>query len=479
MTRPARSLDAEARTGALAEIQKVVGSSGWIGEAVDLAPYLVEERGLFRGHCAAVVRPADTAETAAVVRICAGAGIAIVPQGGNTGLVGGGVPDGGIVLSTVRMNRIRGVDRANRTLTVEAGAVLADVQRAAEAAGLLFPLSLGAEGSCRIGGNLATNAGGMTVVRYGNARDLVLGLEVVLPDGRIWDGLRALRKDNTGYSLKHLFLGSEGTIGIITAAVLALFPHPRSRATALAAVPTVAAAVELLGRTHAAAGDCLTAFEFMGRSGVGFCLRHVPGTMDPFAEVHPFYALIELTAPRPDLPLADTLEGLLAVAFEDGICRDAVIARSEAQARGLWRLRETIPEGQKPEGGSIKNDVAVPVSRVAEFIDRATRAVEAAMPGIRVVPFGHLGDGNIHFNLSQPVGADARAFLAQWDRFDRIVSDIAMDLGGSFSAEHGIGRLKTVDMDRYKSAEELDLMRAIKRALDPQGIMNPGKLIAG
>jgi D-lactate dehydrogenase (cytochrome) len=478
-TRSARPVDADRTERALDEIRRTVGSKGWIGEAADLEPYLVEERGLFRGRSAAVVRPADTAETAAVVRICAEAGIAIVAQGGNTGLVGGGVPDGGIVLSTARMNRIRGLDAANRTLTVEAGVILADVQRAAEEAGLLFPLSLGAEGSCRIGGNLATNAGGVTVVRYGNVRDMVLGLEVVLADGRVWDGLRALRKDNTGYSLKHLFVGSEGTLGIITAAVLELFPRPRSRATALAAVPTVAAAVGLLTRVDEVAGDCLTAFEFMGRTGVAFCLRHVPGIIDPFADEHPFYALIELTTPRPDEPLSDTLETLLADAFEDGICLDAVIARSEAQAHDLWRLRETIPEGQKPEGGSIKNDVAVPVSRLAEFIDRATRAVEAAMPGIRVVPFGHLGDGNVHFNLSQPVGADRQAFLAEWDRFDRIVSDIAMDLGGSFSAEHGIGRLKTVDMGRYKSAEELDLMRAVKRALDPKGILNPGKLIAG
>jgi FAD/FMN-containing dehydrogenase len=462
----------------LQAIREIVGPKGWIDDPADLEPYLIEERGLFHGACAAVVRPATTAEVADVVVLCAEAGVAVVPQGGNTGLVGGGVPDGGIVLSTSRLNRIRSVDPVNRTITVEAGVILAEVQRAADEAGALFPLSLAAEGSCRIGGNLATNAGGITVLRYGNARDMVLGLEVVLPDGRIWDGLRGLRKDNTGYDLKQLFLGSEGTLGIITAAVLELFPKPRVSETALAAIPSVQAALDLFNRTNETAGDSLTAFEYMGRRGIDFCLRHVPGNVDPFAEAYPCYALIKLTSARDDAGLADTLERVLADGLETGLVEDAVIAASEAQAEALWRIRETIPEGQKSEGGSIKNDVSVPVSRVPEFIERATRAVEQAVPGIRVVAFGHLGDGNIHFNLSQPVGADREAYLAQWERFDRIVCDIATGLGGSFSAEHGIGRLKRIDMARYKSAVEIDLMRTLKRALDPNNIMNPGKVIS-
>ncbi len=462
---------------ALEAIRAVVGSKGWLEETADLEPYLVEERGLFHGRCRAVVRPANTGEVAAVVGLCAEAGIAVVPQGGNTGLVGGGVPKGGIVLSTARLNRIRSVDPIDRTMTAEAGVILADVQRAADDAGFLFPLSLGAEGSCRIGGNLATNAGGTAVLRYGNARDLVLGLEVVLPDGRVWNGLRALRKNNTGYDLKQLFLGAEGTLGVITAAVLEVHARPRSRVTALAAVPTVTAAVDLLRRVQEEAGDSLSAFELMGRTGVAFALAHVPGVVDPFAVPHAFYCLIELASPRAHDPLSESLEAVLALALEAGTVEDAVIAASSVQARELWRMRESIPEGQKSEGGSIKNDISVPVSRIVEFVDQATRAVEAAMPGIRVVPFGHLGDGNIHFNLSQPVGTDRQAFLDQWDRFDRIVCDIATGLGGSFSAEHGIGRLKLGDMCRYKSEVELDVMRALKRALDPRNIMNPGKVI--
>ncbi len=462
----------------LASIREIVGAKGWIDGPADLEPYLVEERGLFHGACMAVVRPSTTEELAEVVRLCADAGVAIVPQGGNTGLVGGGVPDGGIVLSTARLNRIRAIDPVNRTITLEAGVILADVQAAAEEAGALFPLSLGAEGSCRIGGNLATNAGGMTVVRYGNARDMVLGLEVVLPDGRIWDGLRGLRKNNTGYDLKQVFLGSEGTLGIITAAVLKLYPQPRVAETALVAVPTVPAALDLFNRTNEHAGDTLTAFEFMARIGIEFAVKHVPDVVDPFTEHHPFYCLIKLTSAQANAPLKDTLEAILGDAFEDGLVEDAVIAASEAQADALWRIRESIPEGQKPEGGSIKNDVSVPLSCVPEFIERATSAVEQAMPGIRVVPFGHFGDGNIHFNLSQPVGADTKAFLAEWDRFDRIVADIATGLGGSFSAEHGIGRLKRVDMTRYKSGVEMDLMRTLKHALDPKNIMNPGKVVS-
>jgi FAD/FMN-containing dehydrogenase len=462
----------------LRAIRDVVGPKGWIDEAAALEPYLREERGLFQGRCAAVARPANTEEVARVVALCAAAGVPIVAHGGNTGLVGGGVPRGGLVLSTARLNRIRAVDARNRTITVEAGVILADVQAAADQAGALFPLSLGAEGSCRIGGNLATNAGGMNVLRYGNARDLVLGLEVVLADGRVWDGLSRLRKNNTGYDLKQLFLGSEGTLGIITAAVLELFAKPRTKETALAAVPSAEAAVELFGRLNDVAGDALVAFELMARIALDFCVAHIPGCADPFADRHPWYALLKLTSPRRDDPLRATLEQALSEACEAGVVLDAVVAQNEAQAAGLWRMRESVPEAQRHEGGSIKNDISVPLSRVAEFIERASRAVERALPGIRVVVFGHLGDGNIHFNLSQPVGMDRLAYLAEWDRLERLVSDIAVELDGSFSAEHGIGELKRAGLLRYKSGIEIELMRRLKRALDPKNIMNPGKIIA-
>jgi D-lactate dehydrogenase (cytochrome) len=461
----------------LRAIRDVVGPKGWIDEAAALEPYLVEERGLFHGRCAAVVRPASSEEVARVVALCAEAGVPVVPQGGNTGLVGGGVPRGGIVLSTARLDRIRAIDSVNRTITAEAGVILADLQAAADQAGALFPLSLGAEGSCRIGGNLATNAGGTNVLRYGNARDLVLGLEVVLPDGRVWDGLRGLRKNNTGYDLKQIFLGSEGTLGIITAAVLELFAKPRTSETALAAVPSAEAAVELFRRLNDAVGDALTAFELMARIALDFCITHIPSSADPFECGHPWYALLQVTSPRRNDPLREVLEEVLADAYEAGVVLDAVVAQNARLAAELWRLRESVPEAQKHEGGSIKNDVSVPVSRVAEFIDRATRAVEQALPGIRVVAFGHIGDGNIHFNLSQPVGMDRQAYLDQWDRIERLVSDIAIDLDGSFSAEHGIGELKRASLLRYKADIELDVMRRLKRALDPKNIMNPGKII--
>ncbi len=464
-------------SSALTAIRQIVGQKGWLDEIADLEPYILEERGLFRGTCHAVVRPGNTTEAAAVVRICAEAGVPIVPQGGNTGLCGGGVPDGGIVLSTTRMTKIRAVDAADRTMTVEAGAILADVQRSAADAGLLFPLSLGAEGSCRIGGNLATNAGGINVVRYGNARDLVLGLEVVLPDGRIWDGLKQLRKDNTGYDLRSLFLGSEGTLGIITAAVLKLFPIPCSTVTSLIAVEDPTAAIDLLNRLQNVCGDALSAFEYFSQVAFDLCRRNVSGIHDPFDASHPAYVLVSLTSPRANDPLQTALEAVLEAAFDDGVVLDAVVASSVQQAQDIWRIREGIPEAQKAEGGSIKNDVSVPVSRVPDFMRRATAAVEKVLPGIRVVAFGHLGDGNIHFNLSQPVGMDQQAYLGQWEYFTRIVADEAVALGGSFSAEHGIGRLKCGDMEHYKSEVELDLMRALKTAIDPQGIMNPGKIL--
>ena len=461
----------------LSRLRDLLGPANLLTAPEDMAPYLTEERRLFRGEALAVARPADTAQVATAVGLCAQAGIAMVPQGGNTGLCGGGVPPAGaLVISTERLNRIRAVDPLNFTLTAEAGCVLAAVQAAAQDAGCLFPLSLAAEGSCRVGGNLSTNAGGVNVLRYGNARDLALGLEVVLADGRVWNGLRALRKDNTGYDLKHLFIGAEGTLGIITAACLKLFPLPRERTTAWIALPDPAAGLEILTLARRVSGDAVTACELVPRLGLDLDLAHVPGLRDPLAAPHPWYLLLELSSSRPG-NLRETLEEVLADALERGHARDAVLALSDGQRQALWRLREGIPEAQKREGGSIKHDVAVAVSRVPEMIERCTQAVEAELPGVRVVAFGHLGDGNIHFNLTQPAGADTAAFLAQWERMNRVVHDIVGDMGGSVSAEHGIGRLKIAEMARYKQDVELDLMRRVKRALDPAGLMNPGKIL--
>lgn len=444
----------------------------------EMAPHLEEIRGLFHGDAAMLVFPGSTSEVAEVVRLCAENRLPIVPQGGNTGLVGGGIPhaEGGeIIVNLKRMSAVREVDSTNQTMTVEAGCVLTDVQAAAQAADRLFPLSLGAEGSCQIGGNISTNAGGTGVLRYGNMRELVLGLEVVLADGGVWDGLRTLRKDNTGYDLKQLFIGAEGTLGIITAAVLKLFPRPREVRTAIAAVTDPSAAVELFERARATLGDLLTACELIPRNAVALVLRHIPGCRDPMAEAHPYYVLIELSAPSTGL--GDFLEQLLMAAADSGIVRDAVIAESGEQARNLWRLRDSISEAQRAEGGSIKHDVTLPLSRLTDFLGEASAAVVRAIPGSRVVPFGHLGDGNIHFNVSQPEGADRKAFVAKWADLNRVVHDIAVSMGGSFSAEHGIGRLKREVLAHYRSPLELDLMRRLKSAFDPHNIMNPGKVL--
>jgi FAD/FMN-containing dehydrogenase len=462
----------------LATLAQRLGAGHVLTTEGDMAGYLAESRGLYKGSALAVVRPRDTEEVAFVVRECAAAGAAVVPQGGNTGLVGGGVPFGGVVLSLARLDRVREVDAVNATLTVEAGCTLKAVQDAAEAADCLFPLSLASEGSCRIGGNLATNAGGTAVLRYGNARELVLGLEVVLADGRVWNGLKGLRKDNTGYDLKNLFVGSEGTLGIITAAVVKLFPRPRAKATAFAGFASPADALRLFERLRAVAGDTLTAFEYMPRFALEVVLKHAPGAVRPLAGDHNSYALIELTSPREDADLQGVFETVLGEAIESGLVEDATIGASEGQNKALWYLREMLSEVQGREGGSIKHDVSVPVSRVAEFIEVATAACEVAMPGVRVCPFGHFGDGNIHFNLSQPVGMDKAAFLAEWERFNRIVHDIVQAMNGSISAEHGIGLLKRDELPHYKDPVAVDLMRTLKAALDPQNILNPGKVVA-
>ncbi len=470
-----------AQTQALARIKEIVGPKGWIaGDDTDGAPYLAEQRGLRSGRAALIVRPCSTEEVSEVVAVCNEARLPVVPQGGNTSLVGAAIPDetgGAILLSTARMNRIRSVDPANDTIAVDAGCVLADIQKAAEDVDRLFPLSLGAEGTCRIGGNLSTNAGGINVLRYGNARALVLGLEAVLPDGRVWDGMRALRKDNTGYDLKQLFIGAEGTLGVITGAVLKLFPRPRAVETALVGVRDPTAALALLNRARGALGDTVTGFELMPRIAFDFGERHVEGFADPMPDRQPWTVLIEVSGSRAGPGLRADFEAMLGEAAEAGEAADAVLAESEEQRRRLWLLREGIVEAQKYEGGSIKHDVSVPVSKVAEFVVTATAEVEAAMPGVRVVAFGHLGDGNVHFNLSQPEGADREHFLAQWSRMNRVVHDIVAAMGGSISAEHGIGVTKREELAHYRDPLELELMRAVKAALDPRGIMNPGKVL--
>jgi FAD/FMN-containing dehydrogenase len=458
------------------ELRRLLGERHVLTAADDLAPYCTDWRGRYTGSAPCVALPGSTEETAAVVRACAAAGVAMVPQGGNTGLCGGATPTGSeVVINLRRMNRIRAIDADNNSLTVEAGCTLQAVQEAAAGADRLFPLSLAAEGSATIGGNLSTNAGGVQVLRYGNARELTLGLEVVLADGRIWEGLRALRKDNTGYDLKHLFIGAEGTLGLITAATLKLFPRPRAHATAWAAVPDPAAAVRLLGRLRDAAGDNVTAFEIVGRPALELVLRHIPDARDPLLGKPAWQVLIELSGARDDL--SATLEQALEAAAGDGIVDDAAIAASEAQTAALWALRENVSEAQKIEGVSIKHDIAVPVSRIAEFIARADAALLAAFPHVRIVCFGHIGDGNLHYNQSRPDAQSNNEFIAQTGAVNRIVHDLVHELGGSISAEHGLGQLKREEVLRYKSATEMDMMRAVKQALDPRGLMNPGKLL--
>ena len=460
----------------ITDLGRLLGARHVLVEPDDVAPFCTDWRGRYAGAAVCVVLPGSTEEVAAVVIACTASGVAIVPQGGNTSLCGGATPVGGeVVVCLRRLNRIRDIDADNNSITVEAGCTLHAVQEAATAAGRLFPLSLAAEGSATIGGNLSTNAGGVQVLRYGNARELCLGIEVVLADGRIWNGLRALRKDNTGYDLKHLFIGAEGSLGLITAATLKLFPRPRVNATAWAAVSDPAAAVGLLGRLREAAGDNVTAFEIVGRPALELVLRHIPNARDPLAGCPAWQVLIELSGARDDLPA--TLEQALQQGAEAGLVDDAVVAASEAQTAALWALRENVSEAQKVEGISIKHDIAVPVSRIAEFIARADAAVRAAFPDVRIVCFGHIGDGNLHYNQSKPDVQSNAAFVAQTGAVNRVVHDLVHELGGSISAEHGLGQLKRDEVLRYKSETEMDLMRAVKQALDPRGLMNPGKVL--
>ncbi len=462
------------------EIQAIVGPAGLITSPMEVAPYATDWRKRYLGKPAAVVRPASTAEVAEVVRACADSRTAIVPQGGNTGLCGAATPDASgtqIVLNLSRMNRIREVDARNNTMTAEAGCVLANLQKAAEEAQRLFPLSLAAEGSSQIGGNLSTNAGGTAVLRYGNARELVLGLEVVLPSGEVWDGLRGLRKDNTGYDLKQLFIGAEGTLGVVTAAVLKLFPLPKSHATAVVALQSPEKALALLERALGACGERLTGFELFSDFCLSLVLKHFRETAAPFPRRFPHYVLMELSDMQSGESVRTLVESMLETALEQENILDAAVAQSESQSRAFWSLREFISEAQAHEGPNIKHDVSIPISRISEFIATTDAELERAHRGVRMVIFGHLGDGNLHYNVSAPEGVAPDAFAMHTVPINRIVHDSVARFGGSISAEHGLGQLKREEIRRYKSSLELELMRKIKRTLDPHGIMNPGKLL--
>ena len=464
----------------LDRLKAIVGAGGFVEGREDTAAYTRPWRGTWNGRTPLVLRPKSTEEVAAIVTLCAEARTPVVPQGGNTGMTYGGLPSADmseVVVSTARLRRVRDIDILNDTMTVEAGVVLKEIQTAAAEHDRLFPLSLGAEGSCQIGGNISTNAGGIQVLRYGNTRNLVLGLEVVLPDGRVWDGLRGLRKDNTGYDMKQMFIGAEGTLGIITAAVLRLFPKPTEAQSAWVAVDSPKAGLELLVHMKGIMGEAITSFELIRRSIVEFLLTGVPGHTDPLREAHPWYVLMEVTGQGALGSLSEPLTAALESAAEKSLVRDAVIASSSEQAKRLWRMREDLPDAQKAAGGSIAHDVSVPLSRLAEFIERADAAMEKAYPAVRPCCFGHLGDGNMHYNPLCPADWTYERFAAETARINGIVHDIVVSVGGSISAEHGIGRLRLEENLRYKNPVELELMMRVKRALDPLNIMNPGRLV--
>jgi FAD/FMN-containing dehydrogenase len=447
--------------------------------AMRMADFLTDQRRRHTGRACAIARPANTAQVAALIRLCQQFGVPVVPQGGNTGLVLGGVPDTSgraLVMSLLRMQQIRQIDTINQTMTVEAGCLLAQVQQAAQQVQRLFPLSLGSEGSCSIGGNLSSNAGGTAVLRYGNMRELCLGLEVVTPDGEIWDGLRALRKDNTGYDLRDLYIGAEGTLGIITAAVLKLFPQPASQLTALVALPDVNKALHLLNLAQAACGASLTGFELMSDLCMQLVGRHFPALSSPFASQHAQYVLLELSDHESQAHAQSLLEPLMQAALAQDLISDAVVASSLAQSRKLWQMREHIPLAQVQDGKNIKHDISLPISAIGDFITHTSTLLQQTFPGSRLVCFGHIGDGNLHFNLAAPIGVDAGTFLQHQPKVNQLVHDSVHQYHGSISAEHGIGALKLAALRRYKSPLELKLMRQIKHAFDPHNLMNPGKI---
>jgi FAD/FMN-containing dehydrogenase len=460
----------------IAKFRAIVGERQALTAAEDVAPYVTEERNLFHGRTPLVLRPGSTAEVADICKLASEHGIALVPQGGNTGLVGGQTPHNGeVVVSLKRLDKIREVDTASNTMTCEAGVVLQVAQQRAAEVDRLFPLSLGAEGSCTIGGNLSTNAGGTAALAYGVAREMALGLEVVLADGRVLNALSKLKKDNTGYDLRNLFIGAEGTLGIITAATLKLFPKPRAIETAFVGLQSPAQALKLLSIAQAEAAGGLTSFELMAEIALDFSVKHGIGVRDPFSERHDWYVLMELSSPREDARA--TLEAILEKGLEDGIVDDAVLADSLSQRQAFWKLRDEMSAAQKPEGGSIKHDISVPVAAVPDFIAEANAAVVKLIAGARPVPFGHLGDGNLHYNVSQPVGGDTADFMARWHEVNAVVFEIVLRMGGSISAEHGIGVLKRDELPEVKDKTAIELMRAFKAMLDPLGIMNPGKVL--
>jgi FAD/FMN-containing dehydrogenase len=460
----------------IAKFRAIVGDKYAVTDTADIAPYVTEERDLFHGRSPLVLRPGSTAEVSAICKLATAHKIALVPQGGNTGLVGGQTPHNGeVVVSMRRMDKIRELDTASNAMTCEAGVVLQVAQQRAAEVDRLFPLSLGAEGSCTIGGNLSTNAGGTAALAYGVAREMALGLEVVLADGRVLNALSKLKKDNTGYDLKNLFIGAEGTLGIITAATLKLFPKPRAIETAYVGLKSPEAALKLLSIAQGEAASSLTSFELLADIAVDFSIRHGIDIRDPLSSKHPWYVLMELSSSRDDA--RDALEQILARGMEDGIVDDAVIAANLRQRQAFWKLRDEMSAAQKPEGGSIKHDISVPVAAVPAFIAEANAAVLKLIPGARPVPFGHLGDGNIHYNVSQPVGGNAADFLARWHEVNEVVFAIVLKMGGSISAEHGIGVLKRDELPQVKDKIAIELMRGIKAMLDPLGIMNPGKVL--
>jgi FAD/FMN-containing dehydrogenase len=460
---------------AIAALKSALGDGGWTDDPAEIAPWLTEWRGRWNGNTPLMLTPRSTEQTAQAVRICADHGLAITPQGGGTGLVGGQIPHGEVLLSMRRMRTVRDVSPLDDAMTVEAGVTLLEAQQAAAAADRRFPLSLAAEGTATIGGVISTNAGGTQVLRYGVMRDLVLGLEAVLPSGEIFHGLKRLRKDNTGYDLKQLLIGAEGTLGVVTAATLKLFTIMRSRATAVVGLRDAAASITLLARAKAETGGGVEAFELMKRLGVALAVRHIPGVREPLETTPEWSVLIELASGEPGAA-ERALERLLSDAFDQGLITDAAIAQNDAQRVAFWKLREEQSAALKPEGGGWKHDVSVPVSQIAAFLDEATAAVERFHPGARISAFGHVGDGNLHFDVLAPAGEEVAAFLSRWAEGSRIVHDIVARHSGSISAEHGLGRLKTDEARRYKSAVEIETMRAIRQALDPKRIMNPAVL---
>lgn len=463
----------------LRELKELLGPAGYLDVPADRAPFETDFRGIYRGRTPLVALPQSTAQVAELLRYCAGRRIGIVPQGGNTSYCGGATPRAGneIVVSLRRMNRVRVLDTTGDSLTAEAGCVLAMLQDAAAAAGRLLPMSLGSEGSCTLGGIISTNAGGTSVLRYGMMRELVLGLEVVLPDGRVLDQLRGLRKDNTGYDVKQLFIGAEGTLGVITAACVRLLPRPAGMATALVAVASAAAALDLLGALRGALGDAITTYELIPGIALELVCRHIPGSRDPFAEPHAWYVLVEAALPQADSDVAGRFESALSDAIEAGCAADAAIATSPAQREALWRLRESIPEAQRLEGPGLKHDISLEPRRLPSFIDEGGALLARLAPGARLIAYGHLGDGNLHFNLSPAAAQAGDALLAASDAIRRAVHDLVDRYDGSISAEHGIGQAKVRELERYEDPVALALMHSIKRAIDPLGIMNPGKVL--